>query len=147
MDAQHGAGSNTRSFLYVDDVADAFDVVLHRGRVGETYNVGSPGEERSVIQVARDICKACGIADPESAIQHVSDRRFNDRRYLISDAKLRQLGWFPRTPWKEGLSSTVRWYRSIDPEAYWGSDRIEEALRAHPTPSSSSVQSEDEPPA
>ena len=84
----------TRSYLYVDDVAAAFDLILHKGAVGETYNIGSQ-RERSVLSVARDILKLVGL--PASRIMHVRDRAFNDRRYFVCDRKLAALGASPAT--------------------------------------------------
>jgi len=71
------AGEATRSYLYVEDVAEAFDVILHRGSVGQTYNIGTQ-KERTVAEVAADIAKHFGL--PEQKITHVRDRAFNDRR-------------------------------------------------------------------
>ena len=79
----------TRSYLYVDDVAAAFELILHKGAVGETYNIGSQ-RERSVLSVARDILRLFGL--PASRIAHVRDRAFNDRRYFVCDRKLAALG-------------------------------------------------------
>jgi UDP-glucose 4,6-dehydratase len=65
----------------VEDVADAYITVLLKGRVGETYNIGTQ-KERSVVDVARDICKLFKL-DPDTTIKHVKDRAFNDRRYFM----------------------------------------------------------------
>ncbi len=75
------AGGATRSYLYVEDVAEAFDVVLHKGSPGETYNIGTQ-KERTVSDVARDI--AAYFALPQDKIKHVRDRAFNDRRQATS---------------------------------------------------------------
>jgi UDP-glucose 4,6-dehydratase len=77
----HGDGLAVRSYLYVEDVADAYITVLLKGRVGETYNIGTQ-KERSVVDVARDICKLFKL-DPDTTIKHVKDRAFNDRRYFM----------------------------------------------------------------
>lgn len=71
-------GGATRSYLYVTDVAAAFDTVLHKGKIGETYNIGTQ-RERTVADVANDI--AAHFKLPEGKITHVRDRAFNDRRY------------------------------------------------------------------
>ena len=126
----HGSGENTRSFLYVDDVAEAYDVILHKGKVGEVYNIGAE-RERCVMDVAKDICKLCKI-DPGEYIELVKDRCFNDRRYFISDEKLRQLGWKPKVGWEEGLRKTFQWYWGTNMLDYWKEKDIEEALKAHP---------------
>lgn len=83
------AGMATRSYLYIDDVVEAFDIILHKGAVGETYNIGSQ-KERTVLSAARDILRMFQL--PESQIVHVRDRAFNDRRYFVCDKKLAQLG-------------------------------------------------------
>ena len=85
----YGDGSNVRSFLYCEDVAEAFEVILHRGEVGHVYNIGTK-RERTVLDVARDVCKHFEL-DSEKAVQFVVDRPFNDRRYFLDDAKLRRL--------------------------------------------------------
>lgn len=76
--ATNVTGGATRSYLYVEDVAEAFDVVLHKGSVGETYNIGTQ-KERTVADVARDIANYFAL--PQDKITHVRDRAFNDRRH------------------------------------------------------------------
>lgn len=129
----HGDGRSTRSFLYVEDVAEAFDVILHRGRDGGVYNVGS-SEEKSVLDVAKEVCSYFGL-DPSSCVRHVTDRPFNDRRYHLDDSKLANLGWHRRTPFSEGLRKTVDWCLSNlcdDADSYWPPASVEAALSAHP---------------
>ena len=77
----HGDGLAVRSYLYVEDVAEAYITVLLKGKVGETYNIGTQ-KERSVVDVATDICKFFKL-DPATHVQHVKDRVFNDRRYFM----------------------------------------------------------------
>jgi dTDP-D-glucose 4,6-dehydratase len=72
----HGTGMSTRSYLHVDDVAEAYITVLHKGTVGETYNIGTQ-KERTVVDVARDIAAIFGM--PDDKIVHVNDRAFNDQ--------------------------------------------------------------------
>lgn len=127
----HGDGLAVRSYLYVEDVADAFDTILHRGVPGEIYNIGTK-RERTVKDVAEEICAAFG-RDPTVSVEHVRDRAFNDQRYFISDDKLLALGWKERTPWKEGLKRTIDWYLSTGGDAaYWDNGDMAEALSAHP---------------
>ena len=124
----HGDGSNTRNFLYVEDVAEAFDVLLHKGSVGEIYNIGGTNELPN-IDVAKAIISALGMADRQDAlISFVEDRHFNDLRYTIDSSKLQALGWDERTPWEEGLRKTVEWYKLHT--GRFGN--IESALVAHP---------------
>jgi len=124
----HGDGSNTRNFLYVKDVAKAFDVILHKGTVGDIYNIGGNNELPN-IQVAKEIIKALGLEDQEEALlTSVPDRAFNDLRYTINSDKLNALGWKEETSWEEGLKATVDWYREHTNR--YGN--IDSALVAHP---------------
>ncbi|OMO61469.1 NAD-dependent epimerase/dehydratase [Corchorus capsularis] len=122
----HGDGSNVRSYLYCEDVAEAFEVILHKGEVGHVYNIGTT-KERRVIDVARDICRLFNL-DPESQIKFVENRPFNDQRYFLDDQKLKTLGWYEKTSWEEGLRKTMEWYVS-NPD-WWGD--VSGALLPHP---------------
>lgn len=122
----HGDGSNVRSYLYCEDVAEAFDVVLHKGIVGHVYNIGTK-KERRVLDVAKDIIALFNL-DSGKAIQFVDNRPFNDQRYYLDDAKLNALGWRERTSWEEGLRKTMQWYKS-NPN-WWGD--VSRALVPHP---------------
>eukprot|EP00270_Netrium_digitus_P011477 TRINITY_DN365_c0_g1_i12.p1 TRINITY_DN365_c0_g1~~TRINITY_DN365_c0_g1_i12.p1 ORF type:complete len:658 (-),score=115.69 TRINITY_DN365_c0_g1_i12:141-2114(-) len=122
----HGDGSNVRSYLFCEDVAEAFDTVLHKGSIGHVYNIGTK-KERRVIDVARDICKLIGL-DAEKMIQFVDNRPFNDQRYYLDDAKLKAIGWEERTSWEDGLKKTFEWYRTHTD--YWGD--VSGALLPHP---------------
>lgn len=124
----HGTGSNTRNFLFVEDVARAFDCILHQGKVGRIYNIGGDNE-RSNISVAKDLIKIMGLQDREEAlITYVPDRAFNDLRYTIDNSELAKLGWKEQVHWEEGLKQTVEWYRTYS-HRY---KDIERALVAHP---------------
>ncbi|KAJ4823396.1 Rhm1p [Turnera subulata] len=92
----HGDGSNVRSYLYCEDVAEAFEVVLHKGEVGHVYNIGTK-KERRVIDVAREICKLFSL-NPDTQIKFVDNRPFNDQRYYLDDQKLKSLGWTLMVP-------------------------------------------------
>ncbi|KAH0449136.1 hypothetical protein IEQ34_022936 [Dendrobium chrysotoxum] len=122
----HGDGSNVRSYLYCEDVAEAFEVVLHKGEVGHIYNIGTK-KERRVIDVAKDICKLFSL-DAGAVIKFVENRPFNDQRYFLDDQKLKKLGWSERTTWEEGLRKTMEWYTS-NPD-WWGD--VSGALLPHP---------------
>lgn len=124
----HGGGDSVRSYLFVEDVAEAFDCILHKGVDGEVYNVGTD-KERTVKEVASDIAKHFGM-DP-SKIVTVKDRAFNDKRYYIGSQKLAELGWVERTAWEDGLKRTIEWYLSTEGKSYWAGE-IEGALEAHP---------------
>jgi UDP-glucose 4,6-dehydratase len=124
----HGDGSNTRNFLYVEDVARAFDCILHKGQIGRIYNIGGCNE-LSNIDVAKTLIKLLGKeVDEEDFITFVPDRKFNDLRYTINSGKLHELGWKEEMSWEEGLKKTVDWYRTYTNR--YGN--IENALVAHP---------------
>lgn len=124
----HGDGSNTRNFLYVKDVAEAFDVLLHKATVGEIYNIGG-NNELSNLAVARKIIDMLGMSDrAEALITFVEDRHFNDLRYTIDSSKLSALGWVERTSWEDGLRETIDWYKHHT--GRFGN--IDAALVAHP---------------
>jgi len=124
----HGDGSNTRNFLFVEDVARAFDCILHKGVVGHIYNIGGENEQPN-IQVAKDLIKILGKTNEESAlISFVPDRKFNDLRYTINSSKLHALGWKEEMTWEEGLTQTVNWYKNFT----YRYGNIDSALVAHP---------------
>lgn len=124
----HGSGGSVRSYLFVEDVAEAFDAVLHRGVVGEVYNI-STQKERSVLEVAKEICKVFAL-DETKTIQFVEDRPFNDCRYFLEDSKLASLGWVERTPWDVGIKRTIEFYRNHAHD-FWPQD-LSQALKPHP---------------
>jgi len=124
----HGDGQNTRNFLYVEDVARAFDVILHKGTIGHIYNIGGENEKPNV-QVAKDLIKLLGKTDLEDElITFVPDRKFNDLRYTINSSKLHKLGWKEEMSWEDGLRTTVEWYKKYT--SRYGN--IDNALVAHP---------------
>jgi len=126
----HGDGQNRRSFVYVMDVAKAFDLILHKGTTGEIYNIGTDNELRN-IDVAEALVKAFGKEDQkDKIISFVPDRAFNDVRYFIDSGKLHALGWKPVTNFESGLKQTIMWYNIH--ANHWGRDSMERALRAHP---------------
>ncbi|XP_077236759.1 trifunctional UDP-glucose 4,6-dehydratase/UDP-4-keto-6-deoxy-D-glucose 3,5-epimerase/UDP-4-keto-L-rhamnose-reductase RHM3-like [Tasmannia lanceolata] len=126
----HGDGSNVRSYLYCEDVAEAFEVILHCGVIGSVYNIGTK-RERRVLDVAEDVCKLFK-QDASKVIKFVENRPFNDQRYFLDDQKLKKLGWEERTPWEEGLRMTIDWYTK-NPD-WWGD--VSGALLPHPRMSS-----------
>jgi len=103
-----GTGQQTRHFVYVDDACTGVSSVLSCGVAGEVYNIAST-DELSVMEVARAVQDALGTA---RALEHVEDRAFNDRRYWVSDAKLRGLFWQPKVAFAEGLRRTIAYYRN-----------------------------------
>jgi dTDP-glucose 4,6-dehydratase len=109
----YGDGMNVRNWLYVEDFARAIGHVLERGAPGEAFNVGGP-DERPNIEVVRRIVELTGAG--EELIEYVTDRPGHDRRYSLSSAKVRALGWEARVAFAEGLERTVAWYRD---NAWW----------------------------
>lgn len=112
----YGKGENVRDWLYVLDHANAIDTILHKGKIGETYNIGGHNEWTN-IDLIRLLCK---IMDEklgrekgtnEKLITFVTDRAGHDLRYAIDATKLKEeLGWMPSLQFEEGLSKTVDWY-------------------------------------
>jgi len=104
----YASTQNRREWLHVDDHCRAIELVLERGREGETYNVGS-GLERSIEEIADLVLELTG--KPQSLKTIVPDRPGHDRRYLLDSAKLRgELGWQPEISFEDGLRATVEWY-------------------------------------
>ncbi|CAL8290799.1 unnamed protein product [Lota lota] len=117
-----GTIPKSRHFLYVDDVIEAFLLVLAKGAVGGVYNVGA-GCEVPILQLARELVKMVqNVPDTQlnNWVEFVPDRPRVELRYPMSSEKLYQLGWRPRVPWSEGLSKTVQWYKS-NPD-FWPSE-------------------------
>jgi dTDP-glucose 4,6-dehydratase len=105
----YGDGRNVRNWLYVEDFGRGIGHALLHGQPGQVYNCGGPDECEN-LDVVRGIIGLCG-AD-ESLIEFVTDRPGHDRRYSLSSAKLRTLGWEPRVRFQDGLAETVRWYQA-----------------------------------
>jgi dTDP-glucose 4,6-dehydratase len=104
----YGDGLNIRDWLYVYDHCAAIDVVLHKGKVGEVYNIGGHNE-KSNLEITRIILKAMG--KDESSIEYVQDRLGHDRRYAICNDKIQsELGWKPSITFEEGIKLTIDWY-------------------------------------
>ena len=111
----YGEGINIRDWLYVEDHCKAIDLILHKGKVGEVYNIGGHNEMRN-IDIVRLICKKLGKS--EELITYVQDRKGHDLRYAIDPAKIHsELGWLPETRFEEGISKTIDWY--LDNRSWW----------------------------
>ncbi len=111
----YGEGLNVRDWLYVEDHCRAIDLIIHRGRVGEVYNVGGHNEMRN-IDIVKLICNYLG--KPYSLIKHVADRKGHDMRYAIDPTKIHdELGWLPETKFADGIKKTIDWY--LDNREWW----------------------------
>ncbi|KAH6624334.1 dtdp-glucose 4,6-dehydratase-like protein [Chaetomium sp. MPI-SDFR-AT-0129] len=166
----HGDGSPTRRYLYAADAADAFDTILHRGQLGQVYNVGSH-DEISNIALCRKLLGIMNIIPetdghmgeqngstnnhnnhhngPPSTdslfsrwVKYTHDRPFNDHRYAVDATKLKQLGWVQKTGLETGLRATVEWYRLFG-ERWWGD--ISKVLSPFPVVAGMEVLSDSEP--
>ncbi len=104
----YGDGLNVRDWLYVYDHCAAIDTVLHKGKIGEVYNVGGHNEKTN-MEITRLILEAMG--KDESSIEYVQDRLGHDRRYAISNDKITsELGWKPSVTFEQGIKMTIEWY-------------------------------------
>lgn len=111
----YGEGLNVRDWLYVEDHCRAIDLIIHRGKEGEVYNVGGHNEMRN-IDIVKLICDYLG--KPYSLIKHVSDRKGHDMRYAIDPTKIHdELGWLPETKFADGIKKTIDWY--LDNREWW----------------------------
>ena len=109
----YGKGENVRDWLYVEDHCSAIDLIIHKGREGEVYNIGGHNE-RTNLQVVQAILKE--LDKPESLIRFVTDRPGHDMRYAIDPSKIhRELGWLPETKFEDGIKLTVEWYLNNRP--------------------------------
>ncbi len=112
----YGDGNYIRDWLYVEDHAKAIDLVFHKGRNGETYNIGGFNEWKN-IDLVRILCKQMDLklgrpeGTSEKSITYVKDRPGHDLRYAIDATKInKELGWEPSVSFEEGLSKTIDWY-------------------------------------
>lgn len=113
----YGEGLNVRDWLYVEDHCSAVDLILHRGRAGQVYNIGGHNEMRN-IDIVKKILGILG--KPESLITHVTDRKGHDMRYAIDPTFIHsELDWLPETKFEDGIRKTVQWY--LDNRLWWES--------------------------
>ena len=112
----YGKGINVRDWLYVEDHVNAIDTIFHKGRIGETYNIGGHNEWKNIdiikelcVQMDKKLERTEGTS--EKLITYVKDRAGHDLRYAIDPEKLtKELGWEPSLQFEEGLSKTIDWY-------------------------------------
>ncbi len=113
----YGQGQNIRDWLYVGDHCRALDLVIHKGKAGETYNIGSNNEVKNIdlvrmlCQLANELAPDLPVRSPEKLITFVKDRPGHDLRYAIDATKIQtELGWTPQETLTEGLKKTIEWY-------------------------------------
>ena len=112
----YGKGENIRDWLWVNDHAKAIDVIFHKGKNGETYNIGGHNEWKN-IDLIKVMCKVMDeklgrtLGESEKLITYVTDRAGHDMRYAIDATKLKdELGWIPSLQFEEGIRNTIEWY-------------------------------------
>lgn len=112
----YGKGENIRDWLYVEDHVKAIDLIFHKGKIGETYNIGGHNEWTN-IDLIKELCRQMDTklnrqaGSSEKLISFVKDRAGHDLRYAIDATKLKEeLGWLPSLQFEEGLSKTIDWY-------------------------------------
>jgi dTDP-glucose 4,6-dehydratase len=110
----YGDGKNVRDWLYVIDHCEAIRQVLHKGRLGETYNIGGQSEKTN-LEVVSEICTILSEMRPgrnyQALMQFVQDRPGHDRRYAVDISKIKnELGWSPRESFTTGLRRTIKWF-------------------------------------
>ena len=111
----YGDGMNVRDWIYVDDNCSALDMVLHRAKIGCTYNIGA-GNEKPNIWITKKILEILG--KPDDMIEPVEDRLGHDRRYSVDCAKIsKELGWDPQIDFEHALERTINWY--VNNQDWW----------------------------
>lgn len=111
----YGEGLNVRDWLYVEDHCKAIDLIVHKGRIGEVYNVGGHNEMRN-IDIVKLIIHELGKS--EDLITYVTDRKGHDLRYAIDPTKIhKELGWLPETKFEDGIKKTIKWY--LENRTWW----------------------------
>ncbi len=111
----YGKGENVRDWLYVEDHCKAVDVIIHKGKAGEVYNVGGHNEKKN-IEIVKIIIDRLGKS--EELITYVTDRKGHDLRYAIDPTKItNELGWSPETKFEDGIEKTIKWY--LENKNWW----------------------------
>ncbi|MBO7719462.1 MAG: dTDP-glucose 4,6-dehydratase [Methanosphaera sp.] len=111
----YGDGQNVRDWIYVEDNCAGVDTVLHKGKLGEVYNIGG-GNEKNNMEITKLILEK--LNKPESLIQHVEDRLGHDRRYSLDATKTKKLGWEPKWKFEDAMEKTVNWYKENQERLY-----------------------------
>jgi len=113
----HGDGSNLRSFIFIDDVVKAFDIIFHKGEKNNIYNIGID-QEYSVLDITTRLITIVNDGIIDDNVIFVKDRFFNDKRYFVNYDKLKELGWHHKTRLDQGLYQTYEWIKNLD-KNYW----------------------------
>lgn len=111
----YGKGENVRDWLYVLDHCEAIDLIIHKGKAGEIYNIGGKTEKTN-LEIVNEICTKLGAK--KDLITFVKDRQGHDLRYGINPEKIqKELGWTPKTSFEHGLERTIKWY--LENQEWW----------------------------
>lgn len=122
----YGDGGQIRDWLYVEDNCRGIDLVFHKGKIGEIYNIGANQKpEITNLELTKKIIQSLGFG--EEMIEYVKDRSGHDRRYAIDTAKIRALGWKPAVDFEKGLKLTIEWYKNN--EWWWKKIKSGEYLK------------------
>ncbi len=105
----YGDGLNVRDWLYVLDNCSGIDIVLHKGKIGDIYNIGADNEKtnKEITEIILN-----GLGKDESSIEYVKDRPGHDRRYALDSTKLKKLGWKPKYNFEQAMKETIEWYKN-----------------------------------
>ncbi|KAJ8350067.1 hypothetical protein SKAU_G00251970 [Synaphobranchus kaupii] len=135
-----GSGLQSRHFLYIDDVTDAFLTVMEKGTLGEVYNIGT-NCELAVTELARELIKTMqGLsldADVDGWMEFVEDRPCQDLGYPLISDKIHGLGWRPKVSWEEGIRMTIDWYKE-NPHYWLDTEALEQS--SQPLPESERIR-------
>ena len=110
----YGTGKNIRDWIYVEDNCTALDLILHKGKAGEIYNVGGSNEKTN-LEITKILLDK--LEKPESLITYVEDRPGHDYRYSLDITKIKELDWQPKYTFEEGMERTIQWY--VENEWWW----------------------------
>lgn len=105
----YGKGAQVREWIYTEDHCRAIDLILHKGKSGESYNIGT-GEEKKNIEVTKALLKELNMGN--KMIEYVKDRPGHDFRYALDWSKLKKLGWKPKYKFEKAIKETIKWYKN-----------------------------------
>ncbi len=117
----YGTGKNIRDWIYVLDNCEGIDAVLHKGEVGEIYNIGG-GNEKTNLELTEIVLNELG--KDESHIEYVDDRLGHDFRYALDIEKVKKIGWEPRHTFEEAIKKTIKWY--LENKDWWNKIKANE---------------------